>query len=407
MRHIKHFLIVIFFIFSKSVYCCTTAVISGKATNDGRALIWKLRDTDYLKNYVKQFTAENGKYAFIGIVNSVDSVGNEVWGGNNEVGFAIMNSASFNVNLDDSVKVKDKEGFFMKKALETCKTLEDFENLLSNSQKPMGLAAHFGVIDAKGGAAFYEVNNYTWTKYDANDPNVAPEGYILRTNFSETGKPNVGYGFVRLQTAEQLFTETTKEKTLDYRSVIQNFSRCLYNPITKNNYKEMYENEPASDRFIHSDNLITSYGSASCIVIQGVKDNELPQFTTMWTMIGYPNTCIALPLWISESELPNTIIYNDSLKNSKLNQYNMSLLKKCYPIDNPDGYHYLKISKLVNKENNGYMQIITPIETNIFDETDKKLNKWRNKMPPKSEIEQFYTQLNNIVEKTYKQILDK
>lgn len=407
MRHIKHFLIVIFFIFSKSVYCCTTAVISGKATNDGRALIWKLRDTDYLKNYVKQFPAENGKYAFIGIVNSVDSVGNEVWGGNNEVGFAIMNSASFNVNLDDSVKVKDKEGFFMKKALETCKTLEDFENLLSNSQKPMGLAAHFGVIDAKGGAAFYEVNNYTWTKYDANDPNVAPEGYILRTNFSETGKPNVGYGFVRLQTAEQLFTETTKEKPLDYRSVIQNFSRCLYNPITKNNYKEMYENEPASDRFIHSDNLITSYGSASCIVIQGVKDNELPQFTTMWTMIGYPNTCIALPLWISESELPNTIIYNDSLKNSKLNQYNMSLLKKCYPIDNPDGYHYLKISKLVNKENNGYMQIITPIETNIFDETDKKLNKWRNKMPPKSEIEQFYTQLNNIVEKTYKQILDK
>ena len=407
MRHIKHFLIVIFFIFSKSVYCCTTAVISGKATNDGRALIWKLRDTDYLKNYVKQFTAEDGKYAFIGIVNSVDSVGNEVWGGNNEVGFAIMNSASFNVNLDDSVKVKDKEGFFMKKALETCKTLEDFENLLSNSQKPMGLAAHFGVIDAKGGAAFYEVNNYTWTKYDANDPNVAPEGYILRTNFSETGKPNVGYGFVRLQTAEQLFTETTKEKTLDYRSVIQNFSRCLYNPITKNNYKEMYENEPASDRFIHSDNLITSYGSASCIVIQGVKDNELPQFTTMWTMIGYPNTCIALPLWISESELPNTIIYNDSLKNSKLNQYNMSLLKKCYPIDNPDGYHYLKISKLVNKENNGYMQIITPIETNIFDETDKKLNKWRDKMPPKSEIEQFYTQLNNIVEKTYKQILDK
>ena len=407
MRHIKHFLIVIFFIFSKSVYCCTTAVISGKATNDGRALIWKLRDTDYLKNYAKQFPSEDGKYAFIGIVNSVDSVGNEVWGGNNEVGFAIMNSASFNVNLDDSVKVKDKEGFFMKKALETCKTLEDFENLLSNSQKPMGLAAHFGVIDAKGGAAFYEVNNYTWTKYDANDPNVAPEGYILRTNFSETGKPNVGYGFVRLQTAEQLFTETTKEKTLDYRSVIQNFSRCLYNPITKNNYKEMYENEPASDKFIHSDNLITSYGSASCIVIQGVKDNELPQFTTMWTMIGYPNTCIALPLWISESELPNTIIYNDSLKNSKLNQYNMSLLKKCYPIDNPDGYHYLKISKLVNKENNGYMQIITPIETNIFDETDKKLNKWRDKMPPKSEIEQFYTQLNNIVEKTYKQILDK
>lgn len=407
MTHLKYFFAIIFSLFLENAYCCTTAVISGKATKDGRPIIWKLRDTDFLENYAKKFPAEKGKYAFIGIVNSIDSLGKEVWGGNNELGFAIMNSASFNVNLNDSAKVKDNEGYFMKKALETCKNLEDFENLLNNTPKPMGLATHFGVIDAKGGAAFYEVNNYTWTKYDANDSNIAPEGFILRTNFSETGKPNIGYGFVRLQTAKLIFDKAIKENSIDYRDIIQKFSRCLYNPITKNDYREIYEKETASDKFIHSDNLITSYGSASCIVIQGVKNNEVPQFTTMWTMIGYPNTCIALPLWISESELPNTIIYNDSLKNSKLNQYNMSLLKKCYPIDNPDGYHYLKISKLVNKENNGYMQIITPIETNIFDETDKKLNKWRNKMPPKSEIEQFYTQLNNIVEKTYKQILDK
>jgi hypothetical protein len=114
-----------------------------------------------------------------------------------------------------------------------------------------------------------------------------------------------------------------------------------------------------------------------------------------------------VPLWISEAELPNTMIYDDSLKNSKLNHYNRILSKECYPIDNPDGYHYLQISKLVNKENNGYIQVIEPVEKNIFDETDKKLNEWRNKIPPKSEIEQFYTQLDDIVEKTYKQMLNK
>ena len=53
----------------------------------------------------------------------------------------------------------------------------------------------------------------------------------------------------------------------------------------------------------------------------------------------------------------------------------------------------------MNKENNGYIQVIEPVEKNIFDETDKKLNEWRNKIPPKSEIEQFYTQLDDIVEK--------
>lgn len=408
MKLIINFLTILFsfyFLFFGNSYGCTTAVISGKATQDGRPLLWKLRDTDYLENYVKQFPATDGKYAFIGLINSIDTLANEVWGGNNEVGFAIMNSASFNVNLEDSVKTKSQPGFFMKKALEICKTLEDFEKLLDNTAKPMGLAAHFGVIDAHGGAAFYEVNNYTWTKYDANDPKVAPEGYILRTNFSETGKPNIGYGFVRLQTAQELFTNTIKEKPLDYRTIIQEYSRCLYNPITQNDYRAIYENEPASDRFIHSDNLITSYGSASCIVIQGVKENELPQFTTMWTMIGYPNTTITLPLWVSEAELPNIVIYNDSLKNSILNQYNMTLTKECYPIDNPDGYHYLRISKLVNKEKTGYIQIIEPIEREIFDETDKKLSQWRNNKPSKREIEEFYGELNSIVEETYMEIL--
>lgn len=123
MTHLKYFFAIIFSLFLENAYCCTTAVISGKATKDGRPIIWKLRDTDFLENYAKKFPAEKGKYAFIGIVNSIDSLGKEVWGGNNELGFAIMNSASFNVNLNDSAKVKDNEGYFMKKALETCKNL--------------------------------------------------------------------------------------------------------------------------------------------------------------------------------------------------------------------------------------------------------------------------------------------
>lgn len=407
MKYFKYYLLfIIVFLGIKNSYSCTTAVISGKATHDGRPIIWKMRDTDFLENYAKQYPAEDGKYAFVGIVNSRDSLGKEVWGGNNEFGFAIMNSASFNVNLNDTATIENREGFFMKKALECCKTLADFEKLLSDLPKPMGLAAHFGVIDASGGAAFYEVNNYTWTKYDANDPDTAPDGYVLRTNFSQTGKPNIGYGFVRLQTAELLFDKAKKEK-IDYRTIIQNFSRCLYNPITQNNYREIFEKETASEKFIHSDNLITSYGSASCVVIQGVRPEELPQFTTMWTMIGYPNTCIAMPLWVSNSELPKIMVYNDSIKNSILNQYNMSLLKECYPIDNPDGYHYLKISKLINKENSGYLQTIEPVEKSIFQETEKKLNKWRLHQPATTEIESFYTYLNDLVERTYKKMMSK
>ena len=48
----------------------------------------------------------------------------------------------------------------MKQALQTCKTIEDFENLLNDLPKPTKLAANYGVIDAYGGAAYFELGNY-------------------------------------------------------------------------------------------------------------------------------------------------------------------------------------------------------------------------------------------------------
>ena len=406
MRTLKSFtLILLLMAAAMPAYPCTTAVISGKATPDGRPILWKLRDTDYLENYMKRFEATPETYAFIGLVNSIDTLGLEVWGGHNEKGFAIMNSASFNVNLGDTAKIDNQEGRFMRKALERCASLQEFEALMDNEPKPMGLAAHFGVIDAAGGAAFYEVNNYTWTKYDANDPTVAPDGYVLRTNFSQTGKPNVGYGFVRLQAAAELFEQAFGEHRLDHENIIQHFARSLYNPVTRNDYKTLYENEPASDKFIHSDNLIVSYGSASNIVVHGVKPDEDPRLTTTWILVGYPNTCLAVPLWVGSNEvgLPRCVAYDTTLKNSPLNAYSMKLFKECYPLTHPDGYHYLKISKLFNKEGTGYLQILLPIEKQLMKDTRDKLAKWHKHMPSDKEMSDFYAHIDRLAETIYKE----
>lgn len=66
----------------------------------------------------------------------------------------------------------DREGELMYKALLECKNLSDFETFLDNYPRPVGVEANFGVIDAEGGAAYYEVNNTRWVKVDANDPNL-------------------------------------------------------------------------------------------------------------------------------------------------------------------------------------------------------------------------------------------
>ena len=122
----KIFLISIFllgiYLYAQS---CTTAVISGKYTKDGRPMLFKNRDTWAINNSIRYFDAK--PYSFVGLVNSKDPEGKSIWIGNNSAGFAIMNSASYNLNTGDTLKLSGLEGRIIKEALATCKTIQDFE----------------------------------------------------------------------------------------------------------------------------------------------------------------------------------------------------------------------------------------------------------------------------------------
>ncbi len=383
------------FFFIQIGLSCTTAVVSGRFTKNGKSLIWKVRDTDNLENSMRFF--KDGKYTYLGLVDSKDTEGKSVWGGSNSAGFAIMNSASFNVNENDTTNFKDQEGAFMKLALQTCANLQEFETLLNNRVKPMGLAAHFGVIDANGGAAFYEVYNYTWTKFDANS---TPEGYVIRTNYSETGTKNEGLGFIRRQTATKLFGET-KMNTLTPQIVMQNFSRCFYHPVFDIDYRQNYEIGKFTSEFISSDDLITRHGTSSNILIEGVKKGEPGDLNTLWIQVGYPETSVSLPLWVRGGEnIPSVLKYDTALKNSPLNNHAMQWKKDVFPIGRSDGYHYMNMAKLVNPQKTGYLQRIEEFEKGIFELTNDKVNKWNSKTS-KVEIENYYELLNKKVTDFY------
>ncbi|MBN2780650.1 MAG: hypothetical protein JXR21_01655, partial [Candidatus Marinimicrobia bacterium] len=129
------------------LFACTSAVISGKATPDGRPLLWKHRDTGSLENKLV-YVSETG-YDFVGVANVKDPANKEIWMGVNETGFAVMNTASYNIGpaLPASLKA-DQEGLLMRLALETCSSVDEFETLLRGSAGEWGIAANFGVIDA-------------------------------------------------------------------------------------------------------------------------------------------------------------------------------------------------------------------------------------------------------------------
>lgn len=283
---------------------CTTAVISGKATIDGRPILWKNRDTtSSIHNEVALF--EEGKYKAIGIVNA----GNRgaIWMGMNEAGFCIENSVSRDLSVQGEGKGPGNGGL-MKKALQTCATVEDFVKLLEETnQSGRSTVANFGVIDASGGAALFETGPKSYKKFDANDPEIAPNGYVVRSNFSTTGR-NLDAN----PTPEELGEIYSAERYLRACSLmkIEDGSKLSVEHVVRRCTRDMAAidgphpgtvNSPEGKlpETIATTNTISRTTTVSAAVFQGVLPGEDASLTTMWAILGDPKFSIAVPCWVA------------------------------------------------------------------------------------------------------------
>lgn len=380
-----------------SSFACTVAVISGKYTKDGRPLLWKNRDTKAIHNQIMYFN--DGKYSYMGLVNSGDINGKSVWIGQNSVGFAIMNSASYNLNIGDATELSGLEGRIIKEALATCKTIEDFEKFLDQLPKPTRLEANFGVIDSNGGAAMFELNNKGYVKFDANDPRVAPFGYIIRGNYSFMGSyGEESSGYIRYNTVNELFYNAMATDSFTAQFVIQDVTRELYHSLTKEDLYKKYKNIPENTptySFFHD--FVGRKSTASACVIQGVKKGENPEFTTLWSVVGFPLTSIAVPTWVKgEDYFPAVLKRSEKLEDSPICNAALTLKSEFFNIrwGRWAMRYYVNINALINADKTGIKQKIEPHENKIFAATNKKLNEWRSSGMKKSDIIQYYDKLN-------------
>ncbi|UMB53729.1 hypothetical protein MKD41_15525 [Lutibacter sp. A64] len=401
MKFLKTILLALsLFFVTYQASACTVAVISGKYTKDGRPLLWKNRDTPAINNQIVYFN--DGKYNYVGLVNSKDTQGKSVWIGQNSTGFAIMNSASYNLNIGDDTKLSGFEGRIIKEALATCASIEDFEKYLDSLPIPTRLEGNFGVIDAQGGAAMYEVNNKGYVKFDANDAKVAPFGYIIRSNYSYMGSfGEESSGYLRSNTANELFYNAMATNTFDAQFILQDVTRSLKHSLTKDDlyrdYADIPENTPTYS-FFHD--FIPRRSTASACVVQGVKKGEDPVFTTLWSVVGFPLTSIALPAWVKgEHDFPDVLKRNDKFNDAPVCYAALELKKKFFSIrwGKWAAKYYVNINALVNKDNTGIYQKIHPYENEIFKITNQKLDAWRSNEMKKSDLKEHYNQLNQLV----------
>ena len=320
-------------------FCCTSAIFSGKVTSDGRPIIWKNRDSDTYNNRVEYVKSGDGiKYSFIYLSNSKDEP-KEAWSGVNSVGFSIMNTVSYNIRMEGNKTPDsrmDREGEVMYKALASCATLMDFENLLDSLEKPMGLETNFGVIDSFGGAAYYEVNNYTWVKYDVNDD---PSGYIIRSNYSFSGRPNEGKGYVRYENASQLVKDRLDSgNKIDVRFVMDGLSRSFWQ-------SEFGENplEEGRSFFIDRD-FIPRKSSVAVTIVQGINSGENPEDCIFWCALGYPPTSIIVPMKVG-GIIPDDMKAGENGHASACDR-SLKLKKEVFSLNLGDGKRYVDFDKL-------------------------------------------------------------
>ncbi|MCK4754182.1 MAG: hypothetical protein KAS58_03050 [Calditrichia bacterium] len=407
MKQLVFSLIIIFglvFISINDMAACTTAIITGKATPDGRPLLLKHRDSDYYQNKLMYFN--DGKYSYIGLVNSEDLEGKEVWSGANSAGFAIMNAASYNLNDNDTTKLKDQEGIIMKEALRSCATLGDFENLLKEWIRPLGVESNFGVIDAQGGAAYYETTNFSFTKIDATDPSTAPHGYIIRTNYSSTGTADGGYGYIRYSTAEHLFKKAREQNELTHKFLLQKVSRSLKHSLLDIDLMEFPHSSEEKEHFVNFQDYIPRHSSVTTMVVQGVKEGENAEFTTIWTILGFPLCSVVVPTWVvGGSELPKVLISDES-GNAPLCQMALELKNRCFPISRGSGWKYINLTALLTDQGGRILQKLLPVENSIIDLTEKNLFKWRESGIEKNNIHNLYHQLSELILTEYKNMFE-
>lgn len=272
--------------------CCTTAIVSAGASRTGRPMIWKQRDGDV---YTCVAHVRGPKYAYTGLFLTVDTLYRKAYAGVNEAGFAIANNLSYNVR-PDSVKTGPENGAFMTEALGLCATLADFEQLLAEKEAPRDLSANFAVIDACGGAAYFEVSDDTVVRYD-----VPEGGFLYRTNYSLSGDEERRVGLVRYMTIERMMQRRAPRK-FD-APFFFHCSRDFVNVLTGGNALRF-----RYSGYIYDRDFIPRASTSSAVVIEGVAPGERADSGLMWCIPGYPPCSYAVPVWVAAGEqLPSII----------------------------------------------------------------------------------------------------
>lgn len=317
-------------------WSCDIAVVSSRVSTTGRPFIWK--NFDCSQNWhqqVQYFPARNAAaggsvmvYRYEDAIQLLTGSPITPSAGVNEAGFSMAITSVYE-EYNPVHSATDLSTELMKDALEQCTTLADFEQLLKNwplSHFGCAVSANAAVIDAKGGAAMYELfTGYValgympirYKKYDANTGRVVNNtgtvlnagkgdsfiGYYVRTNYNDYCPWNVGAD--RRVRAESLMTQMAGDKRLNYQNVMREVAKDVNGKQTSwtssnTNYSTMY--------------CISRACTRSGMVVDGVAAGGDPRLSVFWCALGEPSIAAFVPYFVGAKGV-SYLAYADKIVN--------------------------------------------------------------------------------------------
>lgn len=370
---------------TRQANACTTAVVSGAATADGRPLLWKNRDTKQRDNEV--VFIGDGKYPIVAVANAGGS--GSIWMGVNAAGFCIENSVSDDLAIKEKTKGPGNGGFMLL-ALKTCATVEEFAELCRRTDGERTTTANIGVIDAQGGAALFEIGPKSHVRFDAASQ-ATERSYLVRSNFSMTAQGFEGdpdsealkniYSAGRYARACSLLERGKQsEKGLGIEYFLRKCARDLADdqgravPGTVNGSGDV-------PKRIATANTISRKTTVSAAVFHGVLPGEAPQLTTMWTFLGDPTFSIAIPCWPTARGVAPEL---DGKRVSELCSQARELRDACYSADG-EAIDAERLAEIYRRT--------WSVEDDIVRLTQEKLAFWRMTPPSDDEIYAFHCEM--------------
>ncbi|MFH1861960.1 MAG: hypothetical protein ABH878_04025 [bacterium] len=355
---------------------CTVTLVRGSATPDGRPLLMKSRD---VSNPAQEFVySDAGTYAYISVTYSGTT--NQVWGGANEVGFAIQNANAW--NFPDEVPGPDDDGYIILEALSTCLTVDDFQQIMdSTNNTGRTRPAVYGVIDAFGDGAFFEAASYEYDRYDLDDSTAAPNGYMVRANFAYSGS-SYHLGQHRHDRALALMDSAYAGGVLTHEFLFQVVLRDLVNEVV-NPYPLPFRGYDRTLPYglLHTHDSINREITQSAYIVQGILPGENPLLSTIWAMAGEPTVSVALPLWVHAGSVPVEFDGpNGSLLNLKARTFRSYVYFEEWAQDAIDTW------RLLDERGYGLLPLLLSLENQAFSLADSALAIWRTQGIPASDI---------------------